>query len=60
MVLAHLPRYPVLHAPIYFLPFSLNPYYIQINLPPTFRIKVLEHSPLISENSGYETIQIYR
>ena len=30
------------------------------DLPPTSRTKVMEQSPLISENSGYETIQIYR
>jgi putative transposase len=31
-----------------------------IDLLPISRTKVLEQSPLISENSGYETIQIYR
>jgi hypothetical protein len=31
-----------------------------IDLLPTSRTKVMEQSPLISENSGYETIQIYR
>jgi hypothetical protein len=31
-----------------------------IDLPPPCRTKVMEQSPLISENSGYETIQIYR
>jgi hypothetical protein len=30
------------------------------DLLPTSRTKVMEQSPLISENSGYETIQIYR
>ena len=30
------------------------------DLPPSCRTKVMEQSPLISENSGYETIQIYR
>ena len=30
------------------------------DLPPACRTKVMEQSPLISENSGYETIQIYR
>ena len=30
------------------------------DLPPPCRTKVMEQSPLISENSGYETIQIYR
>jgi len=30
------------------------------DLLPTSRTKVIEQSPLISENSGYETIQIYR
>ncbi len=30
------------------------------DLPPSDRTKVMEQSPLISENSGYETIQIYR
>ena len=30
------------------------------DLLPTRRTKVMEQSPLISENSGYETIQIYR
>ena len=30
------------------------------DLPPPSRTKVMEQSPLISENSGYETIQIYR
>ena len=30
------------------------------DLPPPSRTIVMEHSPLISENSGYETIQIYR
>ena len=30
------------------------------DLPPLCRTKVMEQSPLISENSGYETIQIYR
>ena len=33
---------------------------IQTDLPPPCRTKVMEQSPLISENSGYETIQIYR
>jgi hypothetical protein len=33
---------------------------IGIDLPPPCRTKVMEQSPLISENSGYETIQIYR
>ena len=32
----------------------------EIDLLPTCRTKVMEQSPLISENSGYETIQIYR
>ena len=32
----------------------------RIDLPPAWRTKVMEQSPLISENSGYETIQIYR
>jgi hypothetical protein len=31
-----------------------------LDLLPTSRTKVMEQSPLISENSGYETIQIYR
>ncbi len=31
-----------------------------VDLLPTSRTKVMEQSPLISENSGYETIQIYR
>ena len=30
------------------------------DLPPPCRTKVMEQSPLISENSGIETIQIYR
>ena len=30
------------------------------DLPPSCRSKVMEQSPLISENTGYETIQIYR
>ena len=30
------------------------------DLPPSCHTKVMEQSPLISENSGYETIQIYR
>ena len=30
------------------------------DLPPPCRTKVMEQSPLISENSGHETIQIYR
>jgi len=30
------------------------------DLLPVCRTKVMEQSPLISENSGYETIQIYR
>ncbi len=30
------------------------------DLLPSCRTKVMEQSPLISENSGYETIQIYR
>jgi hypothetical protein len=30
------------------------------DLLPPCRTKVMEQSPLISENSGYETIQIYR
>ena len=33
---------------------------ISFDLLPTSRTKVMEQSPLISENSGYETIQIYR
>jgi hypothetical protein len=32
----------------------------RIDLLPSCRTKVMEQSPLISENSGYETIQIYR
>jgi len=32
----------------------------ETDLPPPCRTKVMEQSPLISENSGYETIQIYR
>ncbi len=32
----------------------------EFDLLPTSRTKVMEQSPLISENSGYETIQIYR
>ena len=32
----------------------------EIDLPPACRTKVMEQSPLISENRGYETIQIYR
>jgi hypothetical protein len=28
------------------------------DLPPPCRTKVMEQSPLISENSGYETIQV--
>ncbi len=31
-----------------------------IDLPPACRTKVMEQSPLISENSGHETFQIYR
>ncbi len=31
-----------------------------IDLLPSCRTKVMEQSPLISENSGYESIQIYR
>jgi hypothetical protein len=38
--------------------FSLNS--VGGDLPPPCRTKVMEQSPLISENSGYETIQIYR
>jgi hypothetical protein len=34
--------------------------YADTDLPPPSRTKVMEQSPLISENSGYETIQIYR
>jgi hypothetical protein len=34
--------------------------FIDVDLPPACRTKVMEQSPLISENSGYETIQIYR
>jgi hypothetical protein len=30
------------------------------DLLPSCRTKVMEQNPLISENSGYETIQIYR
>ncbi len=30
------------------------------DLLPSCRTKVMEQSPLISENSGYESIQIYR
>jgi hypothetical protein len=30
------------------------------DLPPPCRTKVMDQSPLILENSGYETIQIYR
>ena len=33
---------------------------LRADLPPACRTKVMEQSPLISENSGYETIQIYR
>jgi len=42
--------------------FSLNFFSIAnaFDLPPSCRTKVMEQSPLISENSGYETIQIYR
>jgi hypothetical protein len=41
-----------------FLPHSAEG--CHIDLLPTSRTKVMEQSPLISENSGYETIQIYR
>ena len=34
--------------------------FLHYDLPPPCRTKVMEQSPLISENSGYETIQIYR
>ena len=34
--------------------------YGSCDLLPSCRTKVMEQSPLISENSGYETIQIYR
>ena len=37
-----------------------NDYVHVFDLPPPCRTKVMEQSPLISENSGYETIQIYR
>ena len=33
---------------------------VPADLLPSCRTKVMEQSPLISENSGYETIQIYR
>jgi hypothetical protein len=33
---------------------------VSVDLLPSCRTKVMEQSPLISENSGYETIQIYR
>jgi|GEM_PF-5406997 len=41
-----------------FSEFALD--YIETDLLPSCRTKVMEQSPLISENSGYETIQIYR
>ncbi len=40
--------------------FKNNPSLAPNDLLPTSRTKVMEQSPLISENSGYETIQIYR
>jgi len=43
-----------------FLVISSGDQHHQIDLLPTSRTKVMEQSPLISENSGYETIQIYR
>ena len=46
------------HVSLYEL--RLIRYEPEFDLPPTCRTKVMEQSPLISENSGYETIQIYR
>jgi hypothetical protein len=34
--------------------------FFRIDLPPPCRTKVMEQSSLISESSGYETIQIYQ
>ena len=44
---------PALDAPITLDAWSTD-------LPPPCRTQVMEQSPLIAENSGYETIQSYR